>query len=47
MKCAQLSAKPLGTLVWEKVLAKHFPHFMYFDDYSVMHGSANLPRGTR
>lgn len=41
-KVAQLVAKPLGTIVWEKVLSKHFPHFMFFDDYSVMYGSANF-----
>lgn len=41
-KVTQHSKQQLSIQAWETCLKKHFPKFMYFDDYSIMHGAASL-----
>lgn len=41
-KLAQHAEGSVSDQVWVACLDKHFPRFMYFNDYSIMHGSASL-----
>lgn len=43
-KLAQLDKKHLIMHIWDTYLEKHFPKFLYFDEYYQMEGQLNIPK---